>query len=337
MSKLSWNEIRQRAIQFSRDWEGVERERAEAQTFWNEFFNVFGIRRAVVASFEEPVKTFKDTYGFIDLLWSGRLLAEHKSRGESLDKATSQAFQYIQELQASGREDEIPRYVIVSDFARIVLHDLEPEDQGELFTGLDIHTLEIPLADFHEHVRHFAFIIGQQTHRFGEEDPANIEATRIMADLHDAVEEGGYPPEDLERLLVRLLFCLFAEDTYIFESRQFELFIEYHTRHDGSDLGPQLSALFEVLNTPEDSRPKHLDEDLAAFPYVNGDLFKDRLSLAGFNANMWNSLRAACRFDWSRISPAIFGTLQGGSYVESIGPPLCAQIPHAGHREIVVV
>ena len=313
MSALSWNEIRQRAMGFSREWESGARERADAQTFWNEFFDVFGIRRRTVASFEEPVKTLKGTYGFIDLFWKGRLLAEHKSAGMPLDKAESQAFAYIQSLEREGRGDEIPRYIILSDFARLVLYDLEPGEQGELSKeGPDVAYIEIPLVDLHQHVRHFAFIIGQQTHRFHEEDPANLEAAAIMAELHDAVEEGGYTGAQLERLLVRILFCLFADDTGIFEGPLFQNFVEYRTRPDGSDLGSQLSALFEVLNTPAEARNKFLDEDLAAFPYINGELFAEPLRLAGFNRGMRTCLMAACRFDWSRISPAIFGSLFQG-------------------------
>ncbi len=306
MSKLSWNEIRQRAIEFSRGWEGASRESAEAQTFWNEFFQVFGVnRRLVNAVFEEKVRSVSGSYHRIDLFWKGRLLAEHKSAGESLDKASSQAFNYIQELAASNRDDEIPRYVVVSDFARIVLFDLEPDDPDEA-------TLEIALLDLHKQIKHFAFLIGQKTHRFGEEDPANLKAAQIMADLHGAVEDSGYPQRDLERLLVRLLFCLFADDTGIFKTAQFDLYLDNHTRSDGSDLGQQFLGLFEILNTPEDQRQENIEEDLADFPYVNGELFADRLPLAHFNPDMRNCLRAACRFDWSRISPAIFGSLFQG-------------------------
>jgi hypothetical protein len=305
MPALSWNEIRQRAFQFSLDWKGAKAERAEAQTFWNEFFAVFGIRRRTVASFEEPVKSLRNTYGRIDLLWKGRLLAEHKSAGENLDKAESQAFQYIQELAASDRGDEIPRYVILSDFNRMVLYDLEPEEG-------DPERTEFFLADLHTQIKHFAFFIGQKVHKFGEEDEANLKAAAIMADLHDAVAEGRYDAKALERLLVRLLFCLFADDSGIFELAQFELFIQNRTREDGSDLGPQLNALFDVLNTPDNTRSSYLDEDLAAFPYVDGELFAERLPTAGFNRDMRNALVAACRFNWSRISPAIFGSLFQG-------------------------
>jgi hypothetical protein len=306
VSKLGWNEIRQNATKFSREWKDASREDAEAQTFWNEFFEVFGVRRRTVASFEEPVKTLKDTYGAIDLFWPGRLLAEHKSRGKSLEKATTQAITYIHDLQREGRDEEIPRYIIVSDFARIVLHDLEPDEPDDA-------VIEISLDDLYRNVRHFAFILGQQTHRFREEDPANIEAAELMAELHDAMAEGGYPAHDLERLLVRILFCLFADDTGIFEPKQFELFIEnYAKKKDGSDLGQQLSALFEILNTPTDERQRGLDEDLKAFPYVNGDLFAGHLPLAGFNRSMRDKLVAATRFNWSKISPAIFGSLFQG-------------------------
>ncbi len=307
MPALSWNEIRQRAIQFSREWKGAADERAEAQTFWNEFFNVFGIKRRTVASFEEPVKSIQDTYHFIDLFWRGKLLAEHKTRGKSLEKAESQAFQYIQELASSGRHDEIPRYVILSDFNRIVLFDLEPEEETEGPLRTEIH-----LEDLYAQVKHFAFLIGQKTHKFGEEDEANLKAAAIMADLHDAVAESNYDPHALEKLLVRILFCLFADDTGIFEPAQFELFITNRTRDDGSDLGPQLNALFEVLDSPEDRRPRYIDEDLAAFPYINGELFAERLPTAGFNPAMRTAVLTACRFDWSRISPAIFGSLFQG-------------------------
>jgi len=91
MPQLSWNEIRQRAITFARNWAEASRERAEAQTFWNEFFDVFGIRRRTVAAFEAPVRNLTGATDFIDLLWAGKLIAEHKSRGGDLANAESQA------------------------------------------------------------------------------------------------------------------------------------------------------------------------------------------------------------------------------------------------------
>jgi hypothetical protein len=308
---LSWNEIRHRAIAFSKDWTGTEREQAEKQTFWNEFFNVFGIPRRAVASFEEPVKKISGDYDYIDLFWPGKVLVEHKSRDKDLGKAWSQAFQYIQDLAREGRRDEIPRYVIVSDFGRIALHDLEPGDQPNLplFHNWRVASIEFPLADFHKNIHAFGFIPGYQQQRFEEQDPVNIRAVEIMGRLHDALEAGGYSGHQLERFLVRILFCLFSEDTGIFEPESFKLYLLNRTAPDGSDLGLHLSRLFDVLNTPPDKRQKNLDETLAAFPYVDGDLFAENLGFADFNSDMRNALLACTHFDWSRISPAVFGSL----------------------------
>lgn len=314
MPALSWNEIRQNAILFSREWQDATEERAEAQSFWNAFFQAFGIRRKSIAVFEERVKSVKDTYHRIDLFLPGKFLVEHKSAGEALDKAESQAFAYIEDLFREGRQDEVPRYIVLCNFRTFALYDLEPDEQLELPLWKDkpYNRIEFKLEDLHSNIKHFAFLIGQKTHKFGEEDSANLEAAQIMADLHDVFELGGYPQQDLERLLVRMLFCLFAEDTGIFEQSQFQLYIENKTREDASNLGQEIAAIFDMLNTPVGQRSKHLDEDLNAFPYINGELFAERISLAGFNRDMRNRLIAACRFDWSRISPAIFGSLFQG-------------------------
>jgi hypothetical protein len=308
---ISWNEIRHNAIKFSRDWCGATSESSDKQTFWNEFFAVFGIPRKTVATFEVPVLKTSGNFGKIDLLWKNMLLVEHKSFGEDLAKAKTQAFDYIQAMLAEGRGNETPRYVIVSDFARIVLHDLEPEEQNDLplFRGHRIATHEFPLVEFQRNIHQFAFIPGYKQHTFQEQDPVNIEAVEIMGNLHDALEAGGYTGHDLERFLVRVLFCLFAEDTGIFERESFHLFIENRTAPDGSDLGQCLARLFEILNTPPEKRQKNLDETLAAFPYVNGDLFNEHLGFADFNRDMRNALLACTVKDWSRISPAIFGSL----------------------------
>lgn len=296
---LSWNEIRDRAIRFSNEWRDAQSEQAEKQSFWNDFFEVFGIKRRLVASFENPVKKLSGNYGYIDLFWKGTLLVEHKSRGQSLDKAQSQANEYIQSLVSEGRHDECPRYIIISDFEKIALHDLEEN------TSLDLR-----LDELHNHINAFAFIPGYKQHKLGAvEDPINVRAVELMGELHDALEDGGYSGHDLERFLVRILFCLFAEDTGIFERNSFTHLIENHTKDDGSDLGPHLAQLFHVLNTPLDKRQKNLPEDLAALPYINGDLFLEPIGFASLNREMRNRLLTCCRLDWSRISPAVFGSL----------------------------
>ena len=314
---LSWNEIKHRAIAFSKEWKDETREDAEAKSFWDAFFNVFGLQRRQLASFEEPVKKLTGDWAYIDLFWAGTLLAEHKSAGKDLGKAHAQGMEYIRALISSGRGNEAPRYLIVSDFQRIAIHDLEPEQDPDapLFQRLP-PSFEFPLADFHKHIRHFFFIAGYKQHKLNPEDPANEEATQLMCDLHDALEEGEYGTDatgraghELKQFLVRLLFCLFGEDNGIFPTRAFQLYLEDHTAADGSDLGPKLGQLFDVLNTAEDRRQKNLDPDLLDFAYINGDLFAERLALPAFTSAMRGKLLACAAFDWSRISPAVFGSL----------------------------
>jgi hypothetical protein len=310
---LSWNEIRHRAIGFSRENRDKTSEESEKQSFWNDFFHIFGIKRSAVASFEEPVKKLSGNLGKIDLFWPGKLLVEHKSAGQDLDKAHSQGMAYIRGLVDSGRDKEVPRFLIVSDFKRIALHDLEPEQDPDLPLLKRLPpSIVFPLEDLHKHIRRFAFIPGYKQHKLNPEDPANIEAAELMAHLHDALETGGFSGHDLRVLLVRLLFCLFADDTGIFNQKDFHLLIENRTAGDGSDTGPKLARLFEVLNTPEDQRQANLDEDLAAFPYINGALFEERISFADFNTQMRGQLLKACAFKWERISPAVFGSLFQG-------------------------
>src|ERR1039457_1073296 len=136
---LSWNEIRDRALAFSREWDDESSEDAEAKSFWDSFFNVFGISRRRVASFEAPVKKSDGHGGFIDLLWKGVLLVEHKSRGKDLDRAADQAFDYFPGL----KERDLPRYVVVSDFARIRLYDIESDEDP----------IEFPLKELHKNIR----------------------------------------------------------------------------------------------------------------------------------------------------------------------------------------
>ncbi len=292
---LSWNEIKPRAAAFERRWRDASGERAQAQEFWVDFFDIFGIRRPRVASFEHAVRKHGGGQGFIDLFWPGTLLVEHKSRGKSLDRARAQAMDYFPGL----KERDLPRYLLVSDFARMRLYDLE---RGE--------DIEFALADLPRHVKRFAFVAGYRTQEIRPQDPVNVKAAEKMGPLHDALKPAGYAGHPLEVLLVRLLFCLFADDTGIFQPAQaFRLWVEERTAADGSDLGPQLASLFQVLNTPEHLRSPKLDEQLRAFPYVNGALFAEMLPLAVFDASMREQLLEACALDWSAISPAIFGAM----------------------------
>jgi hypothetical protein len=188
--------------------------------------------------------------------------------------------------------------VLVSDFARFRLFDLDSNEQHD-FT----------LAELPKHVRLFGFIAGYQTRSFGQQDPINIQAAEKLGKLHDQFKAVGYDGHALEILLVRLLFCLFAEDTALFERRLFQDYLEQRTHEDGSDLGMHLAQLFQVLDTAPEKRPKTLDEQLATFPYVNGQLFTEVLPIAACDRAMRETLLDCCALDWSRISPAIFGSL----------------------------
>lgn len=291
---LSWNEIKDRALAFSREWAQVDSEDAEAKSFWDDFFNVFGVSRRRTASFERKVKKIDGKDGYIDLLWKGVVLVEHKSRGKDLDRAYQQARDYFPGL----KDVELPRYIVVSDFARFRIYDLETGDQ-----------YQFPLQDLHKQVRRFAFIAGYQTHTYKEQDPINLKAAERMGRLYDRLKLIGYDGHPLQVLLVRVLFCLFAEDTGIFERAQFMEYLTQRTGADGSDVGTRLAELFQVLNTPPERRMRTLDEQLAAFPYINGALFGEFLPIAAFDSAMRDALLDACALDWSGISPAIFGGL----------------------------
>lgn len=170
-----------------------------------------------------------------------------------------------------------------------------------------LHTF--PLTEFHKNVELFRFMIGLERSVFKDQDPVNSEASERMGALHDMLKASGYDGPDLELLLVRLLFCLFADDTGIFERDTFRYLLEANTRADGKDLGTQLTRLFQVLNTPRERRQTNLDATLSGFDYINGNLFAATLPLPIFSAEMRTALIHACGFDWGRISPAIFGSL----------------------------
>ncbi len=293
--RLSWNEVRTRAATFAENWRDASYEKGETQSFYNAFFEVFGVRRRSVARFEARVAKLDHRPGYIDLFWPGVLIVEHKSAGHNLKTAYEQASEYFDALP----EHERPRYILVSDFQNFELYDLD-ERQHVVFQ----------LGDFPTHVESFGFILGVQRRTFRDQDPANIKAAELVGKLYDALSAAGHRGHDLERLLVRIVFCMFADDTGVFEPRDTFLdLMETRTREDGTDLGQWLTHLFEVINTPEDTRPATLDDDLARFPYVDGALFSEHLQTPAFDTTMRKVLLDACRFDWSVISPAIFGTL----------------------------
>ena len=298
---LSWNEIKDRAFSFSKEWADTVNEEADAKPFLVEFFNVFGISSKRVSTFEHRVKKLDDKNGYIDLLWKGTILIEMKSRGKNLDKAYQQAIDYTHGL----KEHELPKYILISDFEIFRLYDLESGNSSDSNEGY----IEFKLADLVNNVQHFGSILGYQKKVYAAQDPANIKAAELMGKLHDRLEEIGYVGHPLEVYLVRILFLLFAEDTTIFNKQQFQDYIEQRTSDDGSDLASKLQELFQVLNTAPANRFKNLDEQLADFPYVNGKLFEEILPSASFDTKMRQALLDCCYIDWSKISPAIFGSM----------------------------
>ena len=291
---LSWNEIRSRALEFSKEFADAHYEKGETQTFYNEFFNIFGVNRRRVATFEEPVKKLGEKQGFIDLLWKGVLLVEQKSEGRDLTKAKRQAFDYFPGL----KENELPQYVLTCDFQNFELYDLDNHKQ-----------YKFKLAQLSDNIELFGFLAGYEKKEYKDFQQANIEASELMGKLYDELALSGYARHDLELFLVRILFCMFADDTGIFERDLFKQLIEVRTKEDGSDTGFWVSKLFEVLNTPIDEREKTLDEDLAAFPYINGSLFDKTVRIPSFDSNMRKALLDCCYYTWNGVSPAIFGSL----------------------------
>ena len=293
--RYSWREIRINASEFSKEWAGKGYEKGEKQIFYYEFFKIFGIKVQRVASFEKYVKKLNNKKGFIDLFMPGLMLVEQKSKGGNLIDALDQGIDYFEGL----RDHELPKYLLLSDFQNFELHNLE-----------ETSVSKFKLSELSEHIEKFGFIVGVEKKVFQDQDPVNIKAASLISDLYDELSISGYRGEELGQFLIRIVFCLFADDTGIFEQRdQFYEFIDTKTKEDGSDTGEFLSKLFEVLNTPLDARYNTLGDDINQFQYVNGELFAERLRIPSFNFEMRQKLIKASAFDWSQISPAIFGSL----------------------------
>lgn len=294
----SWNEIRANATSFVTRWEGTADENAEAQSFWNEFLGIFGIDRKRVATFEARARrTSTGGRGRIDLFWPGTLVAEHKSAGKDLTHAEEQALDYLDSID----QDNFPGVIITSDFDNFRVRDLGGDNQPYTF----------PLSKLPEEIDRFGFLAGYRKRKFGDaaEVEANIQAAKLMGGLYEELSRTGYEGHDASVLMTRLLFLMFGDDTGMWEKGLFGEYIDTRTNQDGSDLGAQLAFLFQILDKPESSRPGTMDEILARFPYVNGHLFSDRIDIPAFDRRMRDELVKCTEFDWSKISPAVFGSL----------------------------
>ncbi|NML65296.1 class I SAM-dependent DNA methyltransferase [Hymenobacter sp. RP-2-7] len=292
---FSLAELRHRAADFGRQHAATHDEKSDDQNFVRDLLDVFTPQGRRRAQFQVRVKKPDGSQGYIDALWPGTLLVEMKSRGRDLEAAYQQALTYLPGLPTA----HLPPYVLVSDFQRLRLYDRDQGLQHEFALG------ELP-----EHLHLFGFLTGYRpAGQQRPEDPANAEAAELMAQLHDALLADGYQGHPLEVLLVRLLFCLFAEDTAIFEKDELRSLLEEHTAPDGHDLGAKLVELFGVLDTPPAQRSRALPAHLASFPYVNGALFSENFRPPVFTPATRQRLIDCTYFDWSRISPAVFGSL----------------------------
>lgn len=295
---VSWNEIETRAFQFAGRWKGETYEKGSSQLFWSEFLTMFDVdHRRHGAFFEYAIKKLSGKQGFIDLFWPGKLIAEQKSAGKDLDKANFQALEYLDTMP----DHDLPQFIVVSDFATFQVMELSTGKKSS-FT----------LAQLPDRVKVFGFLRDETSITLAEEDPVNRKAAEGMARLHNLLRDSRYVGHDLELLLVRLVFCLFADDAQIFEKGSFQRYLQQRTRADGSDLGPQLGQIFEVLNTPDDERQTTLDQDLQAFPYINGGLFERTLRIPSCTSQMRRELLDAASLNWREVSPAIFGSMFQG-------------------------
>ena len=313
---LAWNEINDRALKLALKWSEASSERSDSQTFWNEFFHVFGRDRSRLAVFEQPVKNLEGHTDFVDVFWEGRMIGETKSRGKDLGKAYEQALGYAHSLAREHGEKRSAQRIVLTDFEWVELFDLDPPADaasggggGEVDTATGVLKHRFRLRDLPANAPLFAFLSGHQTRALDPEDPANLEAALLLANLHDRLEDGGYGGHDLQVFMVRVLFCLFAENTDAIPRDGLKTFLRNNTREDGSDLGQQLALLFQVLDTPPEARQKQLLAELREMPYINGSLFKEQLRFASFDAGMRTALLECCAFRWEEISPAIFGSL----------------------------
>jgi|WetSurMetagenome_2_1015567.scaffolds.fasta_scaffold10215_3 hypothetical protein len=300
--------LRQRATKFAKTFETARSEISDGQNFIRDFCDIFGLNYRRAVSFEKKIKKLNNKRGRIDGFFPSLLLVEMKSAGENLEEAYQQATSYFPGL----KDEELPLCVLVSDFQYLHLYNQETHEEP----------LKIKLAELPQYIEYFRFLEGFETKAIEKQDRTNRQAAEKMADLHDAIKKTGYTGKDLETYLVRLLFCLFADNTDLFgENNQFLNYLINYTKKDGSDLHGALSKLFDTLNLPDESylikypnykgkkRLNNLPEHLNKFSYINGLLFEGILAECYFDEMSRNTLIECAKLDWSEISPAIFGAL----------------------------
>ena len=289
---------KQEAIKFADKWKSFSDEKQHARGFWSEFFRTLcGVDDEEIAGIEYEKKVKSSLSGnqeYIDIYWKNVALIEHKSAGENLDKAELQARGYLKSLPPGYR----PRTIIISDFANFRLID-EKLNRTHQFT----------LAELPNNIHRFESIIsGSRPQALEEEITVDQEAAKLMANLYLELESHGFEGHETSIFLIRILFLMFGDDTGMWERNLIKSLI-LRTKEDGSDIGKTFDTLFTVLNTPEKERNKKLDESTLKFPYVNGGIFSEDISIIDFNKKMRVALINVANYDWGSINPTIFGAM----------------------------
>ena len=306
-------EQRVAAAKFTEDWKSRGDEKQETQRFWIELLTkVFGVDGSTAISFEVPVKL--DHTSFIDgYIESTRVLIEQKGRDIDLRKGYKQSdgsmltpYQQARRYAGYLPHDMNPRWIIVCNFQEFQIHDMNrPNDEPEV----------LKLADLEKEYHRLQFLVDTGSEHIKKEMEISLQAGELVGVLYDALLKQYKDPSDpetlksLNKLCVRLVFCLYAEDAGIFGGKS--MFHDYLERHRSEDRRALIN-LFRVLDQDTPQRDKYLDDDLAAFPYVNGGLFADEnIEIPRLGDEVIDLIlrKASEDFNWSDISPTIFGAV----------------------------
>ena len=306
-------EQRVAAAKFTEDWKSRGDEKQETQRFWIELLTkVFGVDGSTAISFEVPVKL--DHTSFIDgYIESTRVLIEQKGQDIDLRKGYKQSdgsmltpYQQARRYAGYLPHDMNPRWIIVCNFQEFQIHDMNrPNDEPEV----------LKLADLEKEYHRLQFLVDTGSEHIKNEMEISLQAGELVGVLYDALLKQYKDPSDpetlksLNKLCVRLVFCLYAEDAGIFGGKS--MFHDYLERHRSEDRRALIN-LFRVLDQDTPQRDKYLDDDLAAFPYVNGGLFADEnIEIPRLGDEVIDLIlrKASEDFNWSDISPTIFGAV----------------------------
>ena len=301
------------AAAFAERWRGRGYERGESQPFWIDLLsNVYGIETPSDGFITFEDHRMVDASNFIDgRILSTKVLIEQKSLGKDLRAGIRQSdgsllnpFQQARRYVVSLPVSEHPRWIVTCNFSEFLVYDMEqPNGEPE----------QILLENLGKEYYRLQFLVDAKSDHLSKEMEVSIQAGEIVGRIYEALlkQYDDNSPEALRWLnilCVRLVFCLYAEDAGIFSRDQFHDFLVIY---EAKDLRRALRDLFEVLNTPPEKRSKYLQEELAAFPYTNGGLFEEEIEIPQFTEELKQTLlqNASLDFDWSEISPTIFGAV----------------------------